>query len=86
VRNTALSQAVIAAAVTGLVAATRRRTSASRAPQRRLTDPYPESVVPAQRRSGLALLGLDEADDVVVAEHEAQDDRMFQALDWRTTA
>ena len=71
----AASQAVIVAAVAGAVAALRRR--AGRAQQ----SPPEPVVVPAQRRSELEELGL-QVEDLAVAEHDAQDARLFDALDW----
>ncbi|MCW2544552.1 MAG: hypothetical protein JWM40_2104 [Frankiales bacterium] len=75
-RRSALTQAVAAAAVTGLLAARRRKP----APAVVASEPLPQ--FPTQPRSSLELLGLTDVEDVVVAEHEAQDERMFDALEW----
>ena len=42
-------------------------------------------AVPAQRHSGIDELGL-RVDDLVVTEHDAQDARLFDALDWTARA
>ena len=39
------------------------------------------STVPAQRPSGLALLGLT-VEELAVDDHEARDAQLFEALDW----
>jgi hypothetical protein len=40
-----------------------------------------KATVPAQRRSEIEALGLG-VEELVVAEHEAQDARLFHALEW----
>lgn len=78
-------QAALAVAVTGVVAAARHRSAGAkpRSAKPRAAKPVPRApqraAVPAQRRSELEELGL-RVDDLVVAEHEAQDARLFEAL------
>jgi hypothetical protein len=70
VRSSALAQAAAAAVVTGLVTARRRR------PER----PKPPPGGPVQR-GGFDLLGLESEQGETLAEQEAQDSRLFRALD-----
>jgi hypothetical protein len=72
----AVHRAVIAAAVTGAFAAARRW---SRPGEPSVAGP--DLPVVPQQRSGLEELGL-RVEDLVVAEHDAQDARLFDALDW----
>jgi hypothetical protein len=84
-------QAVLAVAVTGVVAAVRHRSSTSKATMPRATArttsrtttgaPPRRRAVPAQRRSEIEELGL-RVEELVVAEHDAQDARLFDALEW----
>ena len=81
-------QAVLAVAVTGVVAAVRHRSSTSKATMPRATPATKTSTtarrkaaVPAQRRSEIEQLGL-RVEELVVAEHDAQDARLFDALEW----
>jgi hypothetical protein len=83
----------LAVAVTGFVAAISHRSSTSKVTMPRTAAPSRRSAtrrttrskpdVPAQRRSELEELGL-RVDDLAVAEHEAQDTRMCDALERAT--
>jgi hypothetical protein len=73
---------VIAAAVTAAFAAVRRRSRAKTAvpaPSARGVPAPSDRAVPAQRRSEIDQLGLG-VEELVVADHEAQDARLFDAL------
>ena len=54
-----------------------RTTSGPKARAKRAVPPR----VPAQRRSEIEELGLG-VEELLVAEHEAQDARLFDALEW----
>ena len=59
-----------------------KRTTSTTRPRRKTAVPARgTSAVPAQRRSEIEELGL-RVEELVVADHEAQDARLFHALEW----
>jgi hypothetical protein len=58
-----------------------RRSTRTAKPTRTTTPPATAAAVPGQRQSRIEELGLG-AEELVLADHEAQDARLFDALGW----